>query len=263
MKIVKSVALFLGLTVTGNLVGSAVLAQPIDLPICIGFNPERARWGMTQFQDQSVENEGFHCAPGMAYMGLDNPDSWRREPGQVVPVGSCCPLPAGALVDEHRYAMDECPDGWVVTGGRVADQSNRPGVLYDELRFELRCTKINSALFMLKPATDGIQIDVLPGIDVAVRHAIRGESSSVMTDRMRLPPELRFGIGRVTRTSWDMACVGLPWGSILTGVSVDCQTTRFRELRTLHGDPMVSRCAGIRNMYSPDASCIPLPESQR
>jgi hypothetical protein len=76
---------------------------------------------------------------------------------------------------------------------------------------------------------------------------------------MRLPPELRFGIGRDSFLVWGSGCIGYPWGSVLVGVGRGCEGARFSEILTADKEPLARRCAGVTDIYSPDAACIVIP----
>ena len=227
-------------------------AVALDLPLCSGYHPEYQRWGLPQLSDSQTE---VHCAPGMAYLSLPLGASELRDPKNLPPNGSCCPLPEGALLNDHLFVETHCPTGFVVTGGREilasSKATRRPN---PHKRYELRCTRMNDARFTLHPIEKAIQLDTIADLGLVI-----GGGARPVTHRSRLPVELRFGIGRAANVRWEAACIGYPWGALVVGVDTDCNASSFRELRSKEGERMESRCNGVQNIYSPDSHCIPNP----
>lgn len=227
---------------------SSALAEPLQLPICLGWNPAAKRWGM---EAPSQQKPAVECPPGYAYMLLGTPRASVKNADEILPRGSCCPLPAGALRDEHSWELGACPAGRVVTGGKLtgADPASR------KPKFRLRCTKVDEEKFLLIPSTQTIRIDSIHELRTAFLSFLGSEPTPI-THRSEIPVELRFGLGRAGRTSWDGGCLGLPWGSVLSGVDTDCRKTSFQELRGIDNRALESGCRAVDDLYSADAKCV-------
>ncbi len=148
------------------------------------------------------------CPPGHAVVGVD--DSTYIGVRSYFTV-DCCPMPSDDVLAEQLPDLYErCPEGSVVTSGPLFSEAHK-----------LRCTKLSPRYKLGLPR---------PGV-------YWGEGLSVPRtrggiERKAIPESLRTGIGRESRTSWDLdGCIGDPPGSLLTEVvGGDCPTTRFREL---------------------------------
>ncbi len=225
----------------------ATRARALDLPLCTGYDPVEKVWGMRRL---NFSHREIVCPNGMAYLLLGLTSSAQQD--AQPPRGSCCPLPPGALLPEHSYARLQCPSGTVMTGVRGATY---PATLTQpppySRRFEVRCTKVDSTKYTLVPVQTTLKIDSITDIGRRV-----AGSTMPITNAMRLPPELRFGLGRISRVQWEGGCVGYPWGAIVTSAELECAPSQFMELRSIDGQSMQSHCAAVKNIYSPEASCV-------
>ncbi len=213
-------------------------AQPEEL--CIGINPETKVWGLTEVNPTVRE---AYCSPGMAFLSnqpiprrTSLPPPWKLS-------GSCCPLPSGSLTDEHEFRERNCSPGFVVTGGR------------DDM---IRCTRINSDKYSLDTPAETLKADPSPDLIARTWYAIGVQSN--LTSRLRIPPALRFGLGRLSRTVWlDTLCVGYPWGSPLTALGTkSCAGFRFTQLRPKDSQIVenVPPCRAVTDVYDEGAVCI-------
>lgn len=232
---------------------SPVPVSALDLPLCSGYDATTQRWEMHRVSQLSPE---YTCPEGSAFLALGIASRSLRD--AQPPRGTCCPLPPGALLNDHSYVPDDCPEGSVMTGVRQLPTTlSSINTNVRSVRAEIRCTKIDSTRYVLVPAAAAFQINTPRDFG----RAVAGDRS-LITNQMRLPPELRFGLGRASRVRWEGTCVGYPWGAVLTNGRVDCDSSQFRELRSVEGEAMTSRCIAVRDIYSPSASCV-LPPSER
>lgn len=244
----------------GIFIGLVVLlfapsVRAIDMPLCNGFQSASKQWAPWNPPQAPPE---FWCGPESAYLFLRNPPGSQRVPNEVTPSGTCCPLPKGALTDEFLYADGACPDGFVVTGGKILPLS--PAEQGDPMtrpRYLLRCTRIAEELYSLQPPRPGQLLEAIRPLADSLG-LFRGPKLS----RSDLPVELRFGLGRQRLGSWEEGCVGAPWGAILTAVGPACGSMQFRELRSAGGEPLRFRCSGVSDMYAEIPDCVTLPPVQ-
>lgn len=232
---------------------------PIELPVCSGYD-ERRGWGMLGV---TAENAEDRCDPGAAVMAHEVVTGPARSADRVAFSASCCPLPPGALLDDHVYARFSCPDGRVVTGAR------RAGSIGDgpfDWVFELRCTAVDRSRFTLAPPRDALVVEY--GQTSYLQRVLiswLGPHPPVpQTSFGMIPAVLRFGIGRISETHWTRAaCVGYPWGSLLTQVGGrGCRDFKFRALvgasrpfRSPETGGPVKGCGGARALTRPGLGC--------
>ena len=85
-------------------------------------------------------------------------------------------------------------------------------------------------------------------------------SGAELTSRRRIPPALRFGVGRVSKTQWlDTMCIGFPWGSPLVAIGTSgCSGFKFADLqpRTPDQTNAAGGCRALDDIYSEQAACI-------
>ena len=229
---------------------SEALAAPPDptFPPCLGYDQEKMVWGI---KDVELENPS-NCPKGHAMLALRDtirsarPDTYRELSG------FCCPLPAGALTEEHTYSPLQCPENAVVTGSRKTEQ----GALF------LRCSKIDTARFQLASTLPAQRLAASQEYLPRMRDSLLTATVPPRLSWSAIPPALRYGIGRISQTSWITdVCLGRPIGSILTAVNGrSCEEYGFQELKlqgtTQHSIPL-PECRAIDNPLSKDASCMP------
>lgn len=223
--------------------------------LCTGYDSQTGSWAMTTVSPAQVES---YCPDGQAMMALAglSRNSWTPL------MGSCCPLPAGSLLDKHLFVVDSCPDGYVVTGGRLVGLdplTAKPPGLQEYL--QLRCTAIDPAVVRLSVrAQPAVVVPVPSFVELLWTLAGRGITR---VSRGMIPPHLRYGLGRINRTIWlDSVCLALPWGAVLTGVAdPNCEAAEFRTLTA--GEPSSAAelqsepCRYVADVFSPDAKCVP------
>lgn len=198
---------------------------PVDQPhvaaagsspgVCTGFNYERSTWGAEW---------GFCPAHHVAF-GVDDPAGPEGPAAIIRPVMSCCPLPGkDILLDDHVFAIEECPENYVATGSMTSGQEPNHVV-------HMRCTKINTSRYQLG--------EVNPGRYWGDGAA--GWQGSRRINWDNIPAAIRFAQGRKSATDWDVdGCIGYPWGSMLTKKSSKyCAGFGFRQLqfKGANGDP--------------------------
>ncbi len=217
-------------------------------------------WGTYAFTGLG---DAWECPNGAAVMVLDyvNLNDLRSELSYNL-VGSCCPLPEGALLDTHVIVPRECPDGYVVTGGKMtkgAKEVTHPNTVEEHT---LRCTKVNSARFQLGPETSGWTFG--PTTDRLQNLVKLNNKKETFTERNRIPVALRYGLLRYSAVEWsDQGCIGHPWGSIMTAKRhLNCPGIAFRELMEKQADgklipaPVYQPCNLLDDPYSPTPKCI-------
>ncbi len=218
--------------------------------LCLGFNPQKNKWGWAPPADG-----WFDCPPHYAFFGVTNPLG-RPDAFAVEMYGNCCALPAAdILTDDRLEAPSECPDGFIVTGIYLQGDPER------RLPHPLRCTKVNSDNYVLGAAKPG------------VHWGLESAASFPWSERKRmrrdeLPLAIRYGLMRETFESFTNAgCTGDPVGSLLAGkTDTKCSGFLWREL-FLRGGPggksimplrMFPDCAGITDIFDKNAVCIPV-----
>ncbi len=243
---------------------------PYPGKICTGFRPsgeQGGEWGAVG-TIRTRYNSGT-CPDGYAYVGVRLPGS-PDVPAASVPIsGDCCPLPDDALLDEHQYAADACPEGFVATGAAtrpwleqkncVADQRS-PGCGGDAINIDylMLCTKVNTKRYTLSRSQPGIYWGW-------TRHTY--ESFADRITRLSIPVALRDGIGRLGREQWAIAgCTGAPAGSILVKkAGRRCSEFYYSELlyRGMKGDPppgtpvkIFPDCSSLSGSLDPNPSCL-------
>lgn len=268
-----STIVLLGLLVYSTLLDSVVLAEadsgeakedPTTYPVCTSWIASKQEFGTIGVG--SHLDKGEFCPQDHAYFAVLYPGNKRR-PGAFVNIsGTCCPLPAGVLLDETVYASEQCPDQFVATGSRqvIAAGSTIPtDDWFNETPQELRCTRIDSTRYQLG--------EITRGINLGWRRSFRTMFHSYVT-RPKIPISLRIGLGRDSKYSWnDQICLGRPWGSVLVGkTSKYCDGMRFRlisprkDLSTKKREELgvadatsfdYDRCLSLENTYEADARC--------
>ncbi len=186
------------------------------------------------------------CPEHYAFMEIDD--------AGPVALGTCCKLPkSDILTKSFEWMPSACPDDSILTAIQlypilevIDNKKQRP---------YYRCSKINTAKYMLGPPTEGI----LYG---------EGGSLSIVSedlDRSRIPLAARKGFGMIAAGASDPdGCVGKPWGALLTGIKGrDCHQRTFRTLlrKSDNGPPVpvpvLPKCAKLLDIYDPSRGCIP------
>ena len=186
----------------------------------------------------------FECPRGYAVVAID--DSSTGTPSHFFTV-DCCPLPReDVLQDDLPGSFSSCPDGSVATSGPLATDNNL-----------LRCSKVNPRYLLGEPR---------PGVYWGDGFSIPRTKLGI--ERMGIPEALREGIGRESRTVWDVdGCIGSPPGSLLTTIGDgSCAETRFRPLlfSGAAGDPPRGTAVGLQATHasgSENPNSEPLPSS--
>lgn len=248
-----------------SLVGAAARADdrgnaPLPPRVCISFDPVTREWGRV---GSFVTTWGGRCAPGFAFMAVIVPPGPQRDGSLIPVVGDCCPLPEGVLTGEEMEVDEECPEGWVGAGGRT--EPHDESVSWYAVRHYMLCRKIDSRRFILGPPTGGRMVGTALELAPELLAKSRGVNTSVI-HRSSIPPALRFGIARLSRWAWtDAACMGLPFGSLLTAkVGATCDQQLFRELQYagIAGDPprgtpvaVIPSCTSLADPLDPATDC--------
>lgn len=194
-----------------------------NLPKCDGFNPNTGTWGMLQVEPKHPQAE---CAEGMALVFHVPLTGGVYPPESRAIVGSCCPLPAGALLNRHSYHPAACPKGSVITGGRFLKyEESAPGK--GIASYEVRCTEIDGSRFELENVGEPLSFEF--GTDDIFTYFRSDSKIESRTGRNHLPLSLAEGIGRTSKTTWTASgCIGYPWGGALTKIgSSGCNDFEF------------------------------------
>lgn len=192
--------------------------------ICSGFRgdlEEGLNWGPT------IEP----CPDGYAFFGQDDPPGGLtpESPARYVGVtASCCRLPyPDILTDHHVYnVMEECPEGYVATGGGVAERCGS--------FCTMRCTKINTAKYKLGPERSALYW-------TRKWSAVAwGGGSALKIDWEDIPVAIRNAVGRTSAMRSDVdGCIGFPFGSLLVRKTrKSCDGFFYRQLLFLDGKPV-------------------------
>ena len=210
-------------------------------PPCLGFNPETKLWGARA--PSPVEPEVI-CPNAQAFVGVS---SRSRQRAKASIAGHCCPVPENALLNEHSWSSDVCPDGAVVTGARWTEQ-DQPSI---------RCSMINQVDYELHSPQPGQRLELAEDFPAQIRDTVLGRSSK-RTPRASIPVSLRYGLGRTSRTSWEASvCIGAPPGSLLSGLNgTECNALVFRELKPRSASIHPPPCAAVDNPFSERARCV-------
>ncbi len=220
--------------------------KPEDLDtyrICTGLLA-REVWGPIEIS---------RCPAGYAIMGANstlNEEALKR--------AWCCPLPRRILTEETELAEEACPSDSIAVGLAVEHERKllRCG-RFDTTRFRLADESTDAWVRRgpaLQPRTEEVR-GLLFGSDVRYVH------------RAELPPALRFGLGRISRTAWSSElCAGYPWGSVMVGTGREPGCSyEFRRLvyRGAPGDPpdgapvdIVPQCEAIAGELTEHPRCV-------
>ena len=240
--------------------GSAI--APYQGKICLGYNPVTKTFGGLIVSETNPEE---FCPKGFALVGHDIPSGRDRDMDLYPIRGDCCELPPDALLPEHQFVPSECPPGFVATGGRTKKLSPPPPVdtpppRYDDLRYELRCTKINTALYGLSEPRPAVRVGWGKDPTQGLMDKFWGRAET-FTTRNLAPAGFRYGLARKSRTVWHGdACAGYPWGSMLVRRGgIRCSQLYFSELLDLQGRPvpLFPSCITITDPLDPNATCSP------
>lgn len=246
MRVVPETVRLFGCLLSAQLVLFVAIASAESMPVCIGYDSIHERWGMLFNEQKSLEQI---CPEGMAVVSHQQQSS-----NYQLPEANCCPLPADALLPEHHWVIGRCPEGSVVTGGRVDT------LKVEGSRIEFRCTRINQAKFTLSSEATLLRLDTMNEVLTSLIN-ILGVHSIEITSLAKIPVELRYGITRVSRTRWTGGCIGYPWGSLLVERGPDgCDGSSFRELLTKDGERLTMNCRTVSGIFDPQASCIEYAE---
>lgn len=225
-------------------------SSAIGAELCNGFDPRTGRFGELELGKDRERT----CPDGYAIFGTGDVSGRITEPVGVRIKGSCCKLPDGALLGEHRYEAARCPDGFIATGVKRA-QTNP---IYGEL---LRCSRVNPELYILGPLTHGMRLGDI-GELYSDLVALYLENGIVVrrASRSSLPIALRYGLFRQSFGDWAAAgCFGYPFGSPLVGKEHKrCFGMSFRELIPRPGSgasPIIPPCLRADDLYAPVTRC--------
>ncbi len=262
---------FLVYVLTGSFFEEDLKAEPIavntedtGVAICTGYDPVQNRWGPwgERLNDKGEDD----CPAGQAFMAHAYVSGSRWREIDAFPVsGFCCKLPNGVLLEEQVYVPEQCPDDFVVTGGRVKKDENSGAAMSEPDKYLFRCTRIDCSKFTLGPPTPGWSVSLVQGVFDRVMHILRFGVPQHVTTRSRIPLALRYGIFRTGPFTWDEdGCIGHPWGSILTGrKSKNCSGYIFRELLYTQTSPehsaqvqMYPACTALSSPFDVNATCI-------
>ncbi len=230
------------------------------LDVCSGYDPLQNHWGPWGKQNGRTGED--HCPPGEAFLAHDYVAGSRWQPINAFSIaGYCCKLPKGVLSEEHVFAAEQCPEGFVITGSRaetVPDQSgNSTG---RAVTYSFRCTRIDTTRFTLGPPSQGWGVGLPNDTWEQLAHLLRYGARENLTTRGRLPIALRYGLFRTGPSTWGVSgCVGVPWGSILTGrINKYCFGHIFRELRYKDTSPVKTYpdCLTVSSPFDVNPSCI-------
>ena len=236
------------------------------LAVCSGYDAAHDRWGpWGKKPDEDGEDD---CPADQAFLAHSYVSGSRWRPINTFEIaGYCCKIPNGVLLNEHMFVSEECPDDYVVTGGRVENVSAVSGNdTHQSQRYLLRCTRIDRTKYTLGPSTRGWQVTLVQDFVDQVVHWLRFGVPERTTTRSRIPMALRYGLFRVGPTRWDEdGCIGYPWGSILTGrTNKHCAGHIFRELlyrgtssATSVPVKMYPDCIALSSPFDVNPSCIP------
>ena len=179
-----------------------------------------------------------HCEEGQAILFHAFLIRKLQAPRFQAPFGNCCPLPPGALLPDHVFATERCPENRVVTGGRISPEFQKSkGEQSAAPTYELRCTLINSERWKLKNDAETVQLDFT--FDRSqIAKSFDGVSKRIV-GRRQLPARYRFAFGQLSSTSWAReGCLGFPWGAPMTAMgNRGCEGFSFASLESLTTRP--------------------------
>lgn len=243
------------------LIAQTVLADSSQEPLpCLGYNPATHRWGAESLTAEAAEE---NCAPGYAFVGASFAGGRVASPEELMVFGNCCKLPQDALLEEHIYNAENCPEGSVATGIKLdSANSNKPALL-------LRCTNIDKKRYTLGEPQAGVHVGWAREFMLHLGLSLLGSSEKQIA-RSALPIGIRYAIGRREEFRWDSgSCVGDIPGSLLTEKHAKfCKDLRFRSLlrilpNTSPGDTTISTvavsmypaCNALTSVTDPAARC--------
>lgn len=231
--------------------------------VCVGWNPDAG-----DFQTLAVGEatpEAF-CPDGYALVGTDVQAGQDRAFDRYPIGGDCCPLPPGALLPLHRFVENECPPSFVATGGRLKPIRGAPPPVtvpplkWEELEYELRCTRIDTKRFKLGPPLPAVRVGWGKDPTQAFMDWVWGRAE-VMTTRDHAPAAYRYALGRKSVGTWKGdVCAGYPWGSLLVKrAGIRCSHLYFSQLLFLSGEPVkiFPSCRALTDPFDPHADCAP------
>ncbi len=232
-----------------TLIGASItLTQPSTAPsVCIGYAAGMAANGYGRTAGT--------CPPHYAMLDLDHEEfSDRTSDGRAFSA-ACCRLPREDILATERSAVSaECPEGTIVTGF-VEPECPRCAQRF-------RCSPINTARYRLSAPTAGVYWGY-------GRHGSTEPRTVLSSD---IPPAMRTAVGRSGYFAWrSEGCVGVPWGSLLTGAAPGkCDRSSFRQLQYngAPGDPppgtpveLFPDCADLPDQFNPLRGCAPRSRS--
>ncbi len=220
----------------------SVAAADSHPTMCIGFNPEKNKFG----------EEYLSCPKGYAYYSVGDP-AGKALPGEtIITAGGCCPLPADDILTEEKVDAEvSCPENYIATG--MKGWERKP----EEVKF-IQCTKINDKRYKLGEMTPAKYWG----------NGFAGWQGSDRIDREIIPAGIRYSVGRENQNHWgDDGCVGYPWGSLFAKkTSKYCGGMFFRQLQFagVAGDPpagtpvkMFPDCDDVNEVGDPNgAKCV-------
>ena len=245
-----------------TLLTAAYLVLPcvaLSETLCTGYDAAQGSWGPKQV---SAAVQEAYCPAGTAFVAhqIATRIGSKKRRHLLPPTGSCCPLPNNALTNEHTFAEAACPDDHVITGGRIApDSVSIKWENESSIHYQLRCTRINTKEYTLGPAAETLIVAASEYVDEQLLRTF-GRNKVARTSYNFIPPFLRYGIGRETRTTWlEKLCVGYPWGAPLIELGQHgCAGFVFRPLIPRAGPADDGKtCRAVADIYSEHAHCLP------
>ena len=237
----------------GELQGNGFEGAP-----CIGYDPQSDSWGSRGIGEQLTPR---NCPAGSAFVGTTMPRRRRKSERGSAVEGFCCPLPQGALIEQHSLHPTLCPDGAVATGALEVEELD-PSSGEKATRFLLRCTTVNKIDFEILPPEEGRQVAVAKQYYRAASRKVLPQvfgNPELALNWNSIPVRIRYALGRVNYDFWVTEfCVGAPPGSLLSASGSSCSEQQYRQLVRRHRDATQDStpCLAIDNLFSPNARCL-------
>lgn len=232
--------------------------------VCTSLDPVTKRVGRFGVVQPSMIDS---CPRGSAFVAQATMNSQEMRVFQNTPLqGNCCPLPPDALTSAIHLFAGHCPAGSVVTGVRGYSSETMDLSRHQPSSYLFECTFINSNRYQLGPEGLAVRIATAPhGFNRHGARSLLGLEPNVTVSWNRIPPGLRYAVGRVSRNGHEQHhCTGYPWGSLLVGRGerTDCGYMH-RELQYagIGGDP--PRGSPVPIFADCDAVESPLGEAPR
>lgn len=216
--------------------------SPIEPKPCFGLQGDQTTspWSVPE-----------RCPVGYAIFSVGAPSGpLNRHPSRIHTSIHCCPLPSSDILTGETVTADSrCPKNFVATGLIFRNDKTQPNPLV--------CTRIDARRFRLGPA--------VPAVYYGFSSMYWKEKRRIM--KSEIPPGLRYGVGRRSRTRWrPNGCIGYPFGSLLVEKSGKrCANFKFRQLQFAGkaGDPpsgapvpMIADCELVTDLLKKNPKCI-------